>query len=191
MWHGAAPEPVSVAGRINHFYTPEARQEEIRRIHPLRGRRLVDLDQRLRAAVALVLAMGLATLAGGVAAAAAALPLRAACRRASVSAAFGDSTGALPGAGAVAPGLASSFFLDLSAGFFPFSSIFFLGRSLMPESLRSSFKRSSGFLALPCNCAWKRSSITLSNFGPCAMPMLSSSRIAAGKACRNGRHFVR
>src|ERR1700740_1971751 len=71
---------------------------------------VMDLDQRLRAAVALVLAMGLATLGGGAAATAAALPFRAACRRASVSAAFGASTGAPPGAGAAAPGLPPSFF---------------------------------------------------------------------------------
>src|SRR6266849_5859587 len=79
------------------------------------------------------------------------------------------------------------------APFFGFSSFFFsstfLGGSLMPASLRKTLAWSSGLRALPRSCAWKKSSSTLSNFGPRSKPTASSSVATPGNAWRRGFHL--
>src|SRR6266566_1563388 len=95
----------------------------------------------------------------------------------------------LAGLAAESPACAPFFIfsgLDFS-GFF-FSSIF-LGGSLMPASLRKTLAWSSGLRALPRSCAWKKSSRTLSNFGPRSSPMASSSPATPGNALRRGFHL--
>src|SRR5262249_32996423 len=58
---------------------------------------------------------------------------------------------------------------------FPFLSLPLLslgfGASLMPDSLRRIFSRSSGVLPLPFNCMAKIFSTTPPNFGPARIPL--------------------
>src|SRR6266404_3269776 len=109
------------------------------------------------------------------------------CPLARIASCLGDADDFAGFAGEFA---AAAPFFDFSFSGFFFSSIFF-GASLIPASLRNTLAWSSGLRAFPRSCAWKKSSRTLSNFGPRSNPMASSSAATPGKAFRIGFHLNR
>src|SRR5215467_1072759 len=68
---------------------------------------------------------------------------------------------------------------------------FCFGGSLIPESFRRIFSRSSTVLPRPASCCANIWSITASYFGPAGMPILVNSSRTSGIVPRSGRHLCR
>src|SRR4029077_17909300 len=87
---------------------------------------------------------------------------------------------------------ASCAFSELFPAFLslPFGSFCF-GGSLIPESLRRVFSRSSGVLPRPFNCSANICSTTASNFGPPGIPMRVNSSRTVPIPARRGRHLFK
>src|SRR5579871_3078045 len=108
-----------------------------------------------------------------------------------VGAGFADG-GAAFATGAVtfpagAFGFATTFAAFLSLPFVSFG----FGYSLIPESFRKIFSRSSGVLPLPVNCIAKTCCTIASNFCPAGIPIAVNSLATAVTPCRIGLHLFR
>src|SRR5215475_2397793 len=84
---------------------------------------------------------------------------------------------------------------NLAVNFAPFFSLLFdsfgFGCSLIPESFRRIFSRSSGVLPLPVNCIANTWFTIASNFGPAGMPIAVNSYAIVGITWRRGFHLFK